>query len=80
MTGVIVVVLVAVVVTLLAGVGVSVLRLRTALHGLRAVADSSAAKVGAVVDELKEAGRVTSLESAQLQADIAQLRAGRRDD
>ena len=79
MTGVIVVVLVAVVVMLLAGVVVSVLRLRTALQGLRDTADTSAATVRPIVDELTEGTQVTSVESAQLQVSVEQLRAGRRD-
>ncbi len=80
MTGVIVVVLVAVVVMLLAGVAVSVQRLRTALQRLRDAADSSMTSVRPIVDELTEATQVTSHESAQLQASVERLRAGRRDD
>ena len=80
MTGVLVVMLVAVAVVLLAAVAVVVLRLRTALQGLRDAGDSSAGAVRPMVDELTEAGQVTSVESAELQASIERLRTGWRAD
>lgn len=80
MTAIIVVVLVAVVCLLAAGVIVVGLRLRTALVGLREATERSAGTVQPIIDELTEAAAVTSVESAQLQASVEQLRAGRRAD
>jgi hypothetical protein len=76
-TAVIVILLVAVVCMLVAGVIVAVLRLRTALVGLREAGERSAGVVQPLIDELTEASAVTSVEAAQLQASIEQLQAGR---
>lgn len=76
--GAIVVLVVAIVVALLAAVAVVVLRLLTAVRGLRTAVESTQQWLQPVLDELNEAGQVTSLELAQLQASVADLTAKRR--
>jgi len=76
--GAIVVLVVAIAIMLLLAVVVAVLRVLTALRGLRSAVDSTQRWLRPVLDELNEAGQVTSLELAQLQASVADLTAQRR--
>ena len=76
--GAVVVLVVAIAIMLLLGVVVAVLRLLTAVRGLRSAVDSAQRWLQPALDELTEAGQVTSLELAQLQASVADLTAQRR--
>jgi predicted PurR-regulated permease PerM len=76
--GAVVTLVVAIAVMLLLAVPVAVLRLLTAVRGLRSAVDSSQQWLQPILDELSEAGQVTSLELAQLQASVADLSAQRR--
>jgi predicted PurR-regulated permease PerM len=76
----IVVFLVAVAVMLVCAVAVAVARLATALRGLRDVVQSTQQWLEPVVAELNEGGQVATLEMAQLQASIADLRRGGSHD
>jgi len=76
--GAIVILVVAIAIMLLLAVVVAVLRLLTAVRGLRSAVDSSQQWLQPVLTELSEAGQVTSLELAQLQASVADLTAQRR--
>jgi hypothetical protein len=72
--GAIVVLLVAVAIMLLCAVGVAVMRLATALRGLRDAVRSTQQWLEPVLAELNEGSQVASLEVAQLQASVADLR------
>jgi predicted PurR-regulated permease PerM len=76
--GAIVVLVVAMAIMLLAAVVVGVLRLLSAVRDLRRAVNSTQQWLQPVLDELNEAGQVTSLELAQLQASVADLTAQRR--
>jgi predicted PurR-regulated permease PerM len=76
----IVVFLVAVVIMLLCAVAVAVARLAKALGGLRDAVQRTQQWLEPVLAELNEGGQVASLEAAQLQASIADLRGAKVQD
>lgn len=78
MTGAIVVTLVAVAVMLVLGVVVAVVRLLGAVRQLRSAVLSAQRWLEPAITELGEAGQVASLELAQLQTSIEDLRSGGR--
>ncbi|CAN5907778.1 hypothetical protein BH23ACT10_BH23ACT10_22370 [soil metagenome] len=75
--GPIVVTLIAVAIMLVLAVVVAVVRLLGALRRLRAAVDSTRQWIGPAIAELTEAGQITSLELAQLQASASDLGSGR---
>lgn len=76
--GAIIVVVTAVVVMLVAGVVVAVVRLLGALRQLRSAVEHTQQWVQPVIDELTENSQVASLEAAQLQASVDELRTARK--
>jgi predicted PurR-regulated permease PerM len=75
--GAVVVTLVAVVIMLIAAVGVTVLRLMSAVRQMAAALDATRQRLEPIINELQENGEIAGLEAAQLQKSLEGLRSGR---